>query len=108
MTSKGQWYGILTPAAAYRLGVSEDAPCVVTYDIAADDPKIASDVWLNGRRVGGIVKIGARGIIPSALQEGGKDWNTPCSNCGELPTMHPTELCGPCCTGEADTYGGNW
>ena len=42
------------------------------------------------------------------LKEGDKDWTTPCCVCGEKPTVHPTELCGPCCFGEADTYGGNW
>lgn len=42
------------------------------------------------------------------LQDGGKDWGLPCSDCGDVPTLHPTGLCGPCCTGEADTYGGNW
>jgi hypothetical protein len=42
------------------------------------------------------------------LKAGEPDWNTPCSACGELPTVHPTGLCGPCCFGEADTAGGNW
>ena len=42
------------------------------------------------------------------LKDGNKDWETPCMNCGELPTVYPTELCGPCCFGEADTFGGNW
>ena len=42
------------------------------------------------------------------LKNGDKDWGMPCMNCGQLPTMHPTDLCGPCCTGEADTIGGNW
>jgi len=42
------------------------------------------------------------------LQDADYDYDTPCSVCGEVPTLHPTELCGPCCTGEADTYGGNW
>lgn len=37
-----------------------------------------------------------------------KDWDTPCQNCGQLPTVHPTALCGPCCFGEAETAGGNW
>lgn len=43
-----------------------------------------------------------------AVQDGDKDWETPCSNCGEVPTVVPTSLCGPCCFGEADTAGGNW
>ncbi len=44
----------------------------------------------------------------NALQNGDKDWDTPCQNCGQLPTVHPTALCGPCCFGEAETAGGNW
>lgn len=42
------------------------------------------------------------------LHDGDKDHDTPCVNCDELPTVHPTQLCGPCCFGEADTAGGNW
>lgn len=42
------------------------------------------------------------------LQKGDPDWATPCLACGALPTLHPTGLCGPCCTGEAETAGGNW
>lgn len=42
------------------------------------------------------------------LRDGDKDWQTECCVCGQKPTVHPTELCGPCCFGEADTYGGNW
>ena len=42
------------------------------------------------------------------LKDGDKDWDTPCQNCGELPTVHPVALCGPCCWGEAETVGGNW
>ena len=42
------------------------------------------------------------------LADGDKDWDTPCQNCGQLPTVHPTALCGPCCFGEAATAGGNW
>ena len=40
--------------------------------------------------------------------DGDKDWGTPCTVCGATPTVHPTELCGPCCFGEAETAGGNW
>ena len=36
------------------------------------------------------------------------DWNTPCDNCGEVPTVPLTGLCGPCTFGEAETAGGNW
>lgn len=42
------------------------------------------------------------------LKDGDKDWDTPCVNCGQTPTVHPTGLCGPCCFGEAETAGGNW
>ncbi len=42
------------------------------------------------------------------MKDGDKDWETKCECCGETPTVHPTGLCGPCCFGEADTYGGNW
>ena len=31
-----------------------------------------------------------------------------CWVCGQNPTVGDTELCGPCCFGEADTAGGNW
>ena len=40
--------------------------------------------------------------------DGDKDWGTPCTSCGATPTVHPTELCGPCCFGKAETAGGNW
>lgn len=42
------------------------------------------------------------------LKNGDKDWTSPCLNCDAVPTMHPTKLCGPCGTGEAETAGGNW
>lgn len=42
------------------------------------------------------------------LKDGDKDLETPCQNCNQLPTVHPTALCGPCCWGEAETAGGNW
>lgn len=42
------------------------------------------------------------------LKDGDKDWATPCCNCNQLPTVYPTDLCGPCCWGEAGTAGGNW
>lgn len=42
------------------------------------------------------------------LKNGDKDWATPCMNCEALPTVHPVQLCGPCCWGEAETAGGNW
>jgi len=36
------------------------------------------------------------------------NWDIPCMNCDSTPTVGDTELCGPCCFGEADTAGGNW
>ena len=42
------------------------------------------------------------------LQNGDEDWNASCSVCGQKPVVYPTELCGPCCFGEAETAGGNW
>jgi ribosomal protein L37E len=42
------------------------------------------------------------------LKDGDKDWETECIVCGEKPTVHPTQLCGPCCFGEAETVGRNW
>lgn len=42
------------------------------------------------------------------LKEGDKDWQTRCMVCDQVPTVHPTGLCGPCCFGEAETAGGNW
>lgn len=63
------------------------------------------------RRDGNAVKQQARtpGKTPAPdLKDGDKDWETPCQICGELPTVHPTALCGPCCFGEAETIGGDW
>lgn len=37
-----------------------------------------------------------------------KDYRTQCLVCGATPTVHPLELCGPCCFGEAETINGNW
>ena len=42
------------------------------------------------------------------MKGGDKNWHTSCMICGQLPTVHPVGLCGPCCFGEADTIGGNW
>jgi hypothetical protein len=50
----------------------------------------------------------AKSIQHKKLRDGEPDWNDECIVCGESPTVHPTNLCGPCCFGEADTYGGNW
>lgn len=43
-----------------------------------------------------------------SMKDGDKDWDTGCQACGQKPTVHPTQLCGPCCFGEAETAGGNW
>ena len=36
------------------------------------------------------------------------DWQSPCQNCGSVPTVPLTGLCGPCTFGEAETAGGDW
>lgn len=38
----------------------------------------------------------------------GKDWHGECAVCGSSPLVDGTDLCGPCCFGEAETAGGNW
>ena len=62
------------------------------------------------RREGAAFKAEVRTDVDPAttLQEGDADWSTPCSSCDEIPTVHPTRLCGPCCFGDAHTAGGNW
>ena len=52
--------------------------------------------------------VTARGRPLPPAYDGDKDYATACTTCGEKPTVHPTGLCGPCCFGEAETYGGNW
>lgn len=37
-----------------------------------------------------------------------KNYDVSCCVCGEKPTVLNTELCGPCCFGEAETANGNW
>lgn len=65
------------------------------------------------------ILIMGKGILPSDFiqlepksetvsNEDSKNWEVACCNCGEKPTVCETELCGPCCFGEADTAGGNW
>jgi hypothetical protein len=46
--------------------------------------------------------------IKHSRKDGDKNWDHKCDVCGETPTVEPTGLCGPCCFGEAETYGGNW
>lgn len=60
------------------------------------------------RQAEGEVKALARASDDLPPDAGGQDWDTPCMVCGEKPTVIPTELCGPCCFGEAETFGGNW
>ncbi len=54
-----------------------------------------ADEFEKGKRIG-------------ALKDGDKDYDTPCGNCDAVPTVHPFQLCGPCCFGEAETINGNW
>jgi invasion protein IalB len=50
-----------------------------------------------------------KGNAPATrLKEGDKDWDSNCQVCGQSPTVHPTDLCGPCCFGDSETIGGNW
>lgn len=37
-----------------------------------------------------------------------KNWEAECMCCEQTPTVGDTDLCGPCCFGEAETLGGNW
>ena len=37
-----------------------------------------------------------------------KNYAVKCCNCEQIPTVGDTDLCGPCCFGEAATAGGNW
>lgn len=30
------------------------------------------------------------------MKDGDKDWDTKCMVCEQVPTVHPTGLCGPC------------
>ena len=43
-----------------------------------------------------------------SLKDGDKDYKHSCEVCGAKPTVHPTDLCGPCCFGEGETVNGNW
>lgn len=36
------------------------------------------------------------------------DWTRSCENCGGVPVVPETGLCGPCTFGEADTADGEW
>ena len=33
------------------------------------------------------------------------NWQVECINCGAVPTIGDSGLCGPCCYGEAETIG---
>lgn len=43
-----------------------------------------------------------------APRDTGADWTKKCEQCGALPTVPLTGMCGPCTFGESDTVGGNW
>lgn len=62
------------------------------------------------RQEGSRLKLQMRTELEGAqgIKEGDPDWATPCQQCDEVPTVHPTRLCGPCCFGDAHTAGGNW
>lgn len=46
---------------------------------------------------------------PEPVQQvGTQNYVVKCCVCGAKPTVADTGLCGPCCTGEADTVGGDW
>lgn len=47
-------------------------------------------------------------IASSDDSESSKNWDVKCMNCNATPTVGDTELCGPCCFGEAETMNGNW
>lgn len=72
----------------------------------AANPEVHAQVDLYAEAARVILEIEAEDR--AKLKNGDKDWTTPCMNCGEVPTVHPTQLCGPCCFGEAETAGGNW
>lgn len=41
-------------------------------------------------------------------QDNEPDWEIPCENCGAVPTVPFSDMCGPCTFGDASTIGGNW
>ena len=44
----------------------------------------------------------------SDKQDAEPDWEHSCENCGAVPIVPATGLCGPCTFGEAETIDGNW
>ena len=36
------------------------------------------------------------------------NWQRKCDNCGSVPTMRASGLCGPCHWGTADALAGGW
>lgn len=47
-------------------------------------------------------------VLTNEDPEAKPDWKHACENCGAVPTLPLTGMCGPCTFGEADTAGGNW
>jgi hypothetical protein len=53
----------------------------------------------------------APGVTPTSPENDEKfrkNYDAKCINCDAKPTVGDTELCGPCCFGEAETANGNW
>ncbi len=44
----------------------------------------------------------------SDTKDGEANWQGKCCVCGQSPTVGGTDLCGPCCFGEAETVAGNF
>lgn len=47
-------------------------------------------------------------IQKGEIARGEANWSKACKVCGGKPVVAGTELCGPCCFGEAGTAGGEW
>ena len=52
--------------------------------------------------------LGANYTTHEFGDEDSKDWGGQCCVCDASPCVAGTDLCGPCCFGEAETVGGNW
>lgn len=64
--------------------------------------------WKRGDRAREAARESRHPLGDDVYREGDQNWKVPCEVCGGKPTVHPTDLCGPCCFGEAETVGGNW
>ena len=103
--SKGAWsfhssYRMQEAAEKVGSGLF-DSPSIFAARVYDSRKKPRNNTWLFSKP---LPNVGTK----AKLNDGDKDYDTPCQNCGEKPTVHPTALCGPCCFGEAETYGGNW